>query len=148
MFSTTIAPCFVRISASIFLGISKVPVIQNDCPDNFPSITFFLRSNSQKLTPCVLNSSNIFLLSSFENHVLNAIIVSAPIHLIDKRNSSSVSRRSRSSIEKSFFSLYHLADIASTMICAVFFQICWMPKPFITRRRALFFDFFNSSAIS
>lgn len=147
-FSTTTHPCFVSISASTFLGISNVPVMQNDMPESFPSITFFLRSNIEKLTPSLLRCSSICLLFSFENRVFNEIIVSDPIHLIDVKNSLLVRRRSRSSSEKSFFSVYQLDVMASTMICAVFFQICWIPKPFMTRRRALFLDFFNSSVIN
>jgi len=147
-FSSTTPPCFIRISANVFLGISNVPVMQNDTPVSLPSITFFLRSKIEKFTHSSLSNSSICLLSSFENRVLREMIVSSPIHFIDKRNSSFVRRRSMSSIEKFFFSAYQLAVIASTMICAVFLPICWIPKPFITRRNALFFDFFNSSVIS
>ncbi len=147
MFSTTTPPCFVRISARTFLGISNVPVMQNELPASFPSITFFLRSKIEKLIPSYASCSSRRLLFSFENRIFSAVMVSIPIPLIDTRNSSLISRRSRSSIENFCSSLYHLALIASTMICAVFLPMCWIPKPFIKRRNGLFFDFFSSSAI-
>lgn len=62
-FSTSTQPCFARISPITFLGISNVPVIQNDFPDSFPSIVFFLKSKSEKLMPDSTSLSRIVLLS-------------------------------------------------------------------------------------
>ena len=146
--STTTPPCLSKISPSTFLGISNVPVMQNETHESFPSITFFLISKSPKWTPRFLRCSSTCLLLSFENRVSSEMIVSSPIHLIDVKNSLSVRSLSRSSSEKFFFSLYQRAMIASTMICAVFFPICWIPSQLITLHNGLFFDFLSSSVMS